>query len=334
MNSEPKRRRRIGTGVALLIGLFMSQAIRMARADDDSQAIRDAYEKACSELLNGQANTGVKPAIRRVLRVPADAKNATGVALRQVELDRLIATYPQLAEQIQNVAAAYAACERIEDQLGDKPGPLGVLNAPNALDFRIAARVGDMNAEDEQAYRDALKEHGPDAGGDKPWRWFEVDNVTQYFPADPARHKQQTELLKQDPVKFFTSYGLVGQQHGDAYYLLLANTDAQTLLAGKGDWRLVEVFRGVAFDGTLNIQFGFDDTGAAAMGKLTGNNIHKPLAMLLDGRIITSPPPTIQSRISDSGQITGRFSDAELAYMIHAIQTGMVNRPTRAGPRN
>ncbi len=50
------------------------------------------------------------------------------------------------------------------------------------------------------------------------------------------------------------------------------------------------------------VNFTLDREGGQIFGRLTGPNIGKPLAILLDGRVESAP--TIQSRIRDKGQIT------------------------------
>ena len=51
------------------------------------------------------------------------------------------------------------------------------------------------------------------------------------------------------------------------------------------------------------VSFTLNREGARKMGDLTGQNLGRPLAIVLDEQIRSAP--TIQGRISDSGQITG-----------------------------
>lgn len=57
-----------------------------------------------------------------------------------------------------------------------------------------------------------------------------------------------------------------------------------------------------------------------AFGNFTGGNVGKRMAIVLDGRIVTAP--TLQSRISDSGQITGIASLAEASDIAVVLRTG------------
>ena len=59
---------------------------------------------------------------------------------------------------------------------------------------------------------------------------------------------------------------------------------------------------------------------AGKFGDFTGNNIGRRMAIVLDGKIITAP--TLQSRISDSGQITGINSLEEASNIALVLRSG------------
>lgn len=59
---------------------------------------------------------------------------------------------------------------------------------------------------------------------------------------------------------------------------------------------------------------------AQAFGSFTGGNVGRRMAIVLDGRIITAP--TLQSRISDSGQITGIGTLEEASDIAVVLRTG------------
>ncbi len=77
------------------------------------------------------------------------------------------------------------------------------------------------------------------------------------------------------------------------------------------------------------VEFNLDREGGQIFGRVTGPNIGKPLAILLDGRVESAP--TIQSKIRDQGQITlsgqATFFDAkDLATILRA---GALPAPVR-----
>ncbi len=68
------------------------------------------------------------------------------------------------------------------------------------------------------------------------------------------------------------------------------------------------------------VQFSFTPQGAEAFGELTGNNIGRPLAIVLDGGVVSAP--TINSRISDEGIIEGDFSQQEVQDLSTVLKSG------------
>jgi len=67
------------------------------------------------------------------------------------------------------------------------------------------------------------------------------------------------------------------------------------------------------------VDFQLDSRGAKAFQRVTSENIGKPFAIVLDGKVISAP--VIQSEIRDQGQITGNFtaqSAADLALLLNA----------------
>jgi preprotein translocase subunit SecD len=68
------------------------------------------------------------------------------------------------------------------------------------------------------------------------------------------------------------------------------------------------------------VNFALNTVGARKFGKVTGDNIGRPFAIVLDGQVVSAP--VIQSQIFGSGQITGDFTVAEtneLALILRII---------------
>jgi len=70
------------------------------------------------------------------------------------------------------------------------------------------------------------------------------------------------------------------------------------------------------------IEVHFDAPGSQKLQMLTRNNLHRRLAMVLDGEAISAP--TIQSEISSVCQITGNFTERE-AKLLAALLSGGSN---------
>ncbi|HWG83915.1 MAG TPA: protein translocase subunit SecD [Deinococcales bacterium] len=77
-----------------------------------------------------------------------------------------------------------------------------------------------------------------------------------------------------------------------------------------------------AFDqfGRPQVNMTFNAAGAQKMGNLTGNNINKRMAIVLDDRVITAP--TIQGRINDQGQITSIGTVEEATQIALVLRSG------------
>jgi preprotein translocase subunit SecD len=68
------------------------------------------------------------------------------------------------------------------------------------------------------------------------------------------------------------------------------------------------------------VDFTLAADGARRFGEFTGNNIGQRMAVVLDGRIQTVA--TIQSRITDSGRIMGRFSQQRASDLALVLRAG------------
>jgi preprotein translocase subunit SecD len=68
------------------------------------------------------------------------------------------------------------------------------------------------------------------------------------------------------------------------------------------------------------VSFSFNQDGARRFGDFTQANINRQLAIILDNRVFTAP--TIQSRISDEGRITGNFTQQEAQDLSLILRSG------------
>jgi preprotein translocase subunit SecD len=69
-----------------------------------------------------------------------------------------------------------------------------------------------------------------------------------------------------------------------------------------------------------DVQFSLNPQGAEKFKRETGRNVGRRLAIILDGSVASAP--TIQSQISDSGVITGRFSTQEADELAKVLRAG------------
>ena len=79
--------------------------------------------------------------------------------------------------------------------------------------------------------------------------------------------------------------------------------------------------------GYPEVSFSFNAEGAKKFGQLTGANIDKELAIVLDNTIQSAP--RIQSRISKEGRITGTFTLEEARQLTIVLKAGALPAPVR-----
>jgi preprotein translocase subunit SecD len=73
------------------------------------------------------------------------------------------------------------------------------------------------------------------------------------------------------------------------------------------------------------VSFSFKPEGATRFGELTGKNVGKRLAIVLDG--VVKSAPVIQERISSQGRITGQFSVDEAKDLALVLRSGALQVP-------
>jgi SecD/SecF fusion protein len=79
------------------------------------------------------------------------------------------------------------------------------------------------------------------------------------------------------------------------------------------------------------IHFAMTTDGSYKMGYLTQNNLKRKLAIVFDNNLLSAP--VIQSKIQESGQITGRFTQEEVDFIVGILKSGsmpvvMMKNPT------
>jgi len=79
--------------------------------------------------------------------------------------------------------------------------------------------------------------------------------------------------------------------------------------------------------GMPEVSFRLNKEGAREFSRLTGANIGRRLAIVLDGKVQSAPE--IQSRISDSGRITGRFTREQSNDLAIVLRAGSLPAPIR-----
>ncbi len=123
-------------------------------------------------------------------------------------------------------------------------------------------------------------------------------------------------LLPPDSMLLRESPGARRNREGEPAWYIVSRTSAVT---GR-DLRTARAEINPESPGTFQISFSLSRDGAARFGPFTEGNIGQLLAVVLDNRI--QSVATIQSRIEDSGRITGQFALEEARDLAVDLRSG------------
>ncbi len=112
-----------------------------------------------------------------------------------------------------------------------------------------------------------------------------------------------------------TDNGMVNPQTGQPF---------QTVMTGKG---LQSAAARLATGGQWDIAFELTPEGAADFGPFTGDHTGEPLAIVLDGVVLSAP--RINSRLDTGGVITGNFTEVEAKQLALQLRSGALPIPLR-----
>ena len=291
-------------------------------------------ELALETQMDGVAGKGLSES--RLLRVlaldntPRPVRLATGgVELqdngnpkmgpsdRERGLQAIRNEFPSSAKDLDTTLLAFAEYDAIRTSLDDPEDLKRLFRGAGVLDFRIAMSNRTPEGVNPDQMRKELAERGPAASSSALAAWFPINDPKQWGET-PA----QIDALISDPATYFANRDLIGASYDGKPYLLLA-TSAEKILTHSGSghsWSLERASRSIDELGRTSIAFRLDTTGGQEMGRLTGPNIGRAMAIVLDGQVYTAP--NLQSRIGGSGQITGSFDEEEIKYLIRVLSAG------------
>lgn len=249
----------------------------------------------------------------RPVRDAASGKEIPGPSVREEAIARMKESFPVLASDIDEAVELYDAYRSRARGYDDPKDLIALLRGAGVLSFRIAAQPSDPVP--FQQLRDELRERGPSGTRSQDVRWFPIDNPESWADSD-----RMLEFLRADPAGFFSSRGYVAEEFDGAVYILLYQTPDRSLSETSGPWELTGATRTLDRRGRPAVAFRLDVSGARLFAQLTGGNLQRQMAIVLDDRVFSAP--TIQSRISDSGEITGNFSASDIEYLLKVLNAG------------
>ena len=288
-------------------------AARKARAAKDAAAEAAALIKY-DELKSKPGETNLsaeqlEATLPLPTAAPNDARAAAQNKQRQQQFEQLkarFAAFPERLEAIEAYRKAYGDFNAVRQQLDDASDLKRLLKGAGVLEFHILAvpPIGggksNIGLDEYQQWVDRLQKDGPRTRAGDRLRWFEVHNPEQFK-------------------------GHMTHPYGGVPYVLGWITPEKSLdnREGRARWKLERAFRTTGQFNEAVVGFAFDAQGGQYFGELTGNNLQEPLAIVLDGRVISAP--NINSRITDSGIIEGGqngFDMKELNYLVTTLAAG------------
>jgi len=250
-------------------------------------------------------------------------------SLRAQAIEELKTSNPSLADQIDKVFVVYADLEKIKGPLDDPEDLKALLRGSGILEFRIAAST--QLPLDPAEYFTRLADNGPTAEPNAPYVWRKIRDLEQWL-SDNDLGTSDVEAMSDEQVRsyFQTSQGLYGARFGEDYYLLLGNTSDTSVTQRDKGWAVAGVTRGQAPNGFPAVNFNLNPIGANALKRVTAPNIGQPMAILLDGNVLTAP--RVNSALSKTVQVTGDFSTADVTYLIRSMKAGSLDATLSDNP--
>jgi hypothetical protein len=194
-----------------------------------------------------------------------------------------------------SMAASAIAAEQGSKVIPDHNQQPAEANSVGKMEFRIAPRQDTLANNIAEKCINALVEKGPQAASSDEFTWFQAREGIQ-IP------------------------DLISEKYQGRTYVLLANKEPYIILPSQG-WGLQKVYSTTGPMGRPAVGFDLDDNGSKLFYNLTKANINKPLAIIVDNKVLSVP--YIKSAISKSGIIESRFTKEEVSKLADALQKGM-----------
>ena len=225
---------------------------------------------------------------------------------RARRIDALLSKYadfPARVQAIKQYQNSFGEIEKAKNSLDDAADLKRLLRGSGVLEFHIS--VDDLQATEAQAMIQRLKTEGPAPRAGDTMRWYLVDNPEEFG-------KRATFTIDGDPAHHYAlAWAIPGKQ-------LVHN------VPGQPDWSLVDASpERDTSNGDNIVRFEFDNNGAHYFSELTRNNVNRPLAIILDNKMISAP--NIHQEIGAVGTIsggTGGFSKTEQDYLSSTLKAG------------
>ncbi len=222
---------------------------------------------------------------------------------RAEEIASLKDRFPDRADQIDRLVAAYDEYRPFRGRLDDPMDLRRMLRGAGILGFRIVPQAGraELSAAEIQRYQEALTEKGPESASDSRYVWIEIEK----------------------PEEWSVRNSIIGK-FGEKFYVLTSDMPDETMLhhpEGR-DWKLENAYQTTDERAMRAIGFTLDIKGGNLFYNITSKNPGRPLAIVLDDLAISAPEINPDRPIRDRGIITGSFTETQVKDMVDKLNAG------------
>jgi SecD/SecF fusion protein len=271
------------------------------------------WSKVVNQLTDPDKNAKYKEAIRSIdqLNLSEDQLDiCLGLPIkspdRRGKIAKLKTDFPDRVNEIDNVVAAFNEYHPFRGRLDDPKDLQRMLKGAGILEFRVLPTQGHPSIDMDQmaGYVEQLTEKGPKYASDTQYVWCEIENITEWNVVDKDKRPS------------------IAAQFGDKYYVLAGNKTNEAMLhrPGERNWKLERANPTTDNMGRRAIGFTLDGIGGKLFANVTGENVGRPLCILLDSIAISAP--SISEMIRGRGVITGSFTQTQVEDMVNKLNAG------------
>ncbi|MBK8271242.1 MAG: protein translocase subunit SecD [Planctomycetes bacterium] len=182
------------------------------------------------------------------------------------------------------------------------------------------------------SYRDSIKKRGPrPLPGEQSYQWFEIEDVKDFLN---LKTREDVSSLEKNFENKKNTYGVVIERFGDKYYVLSHIGEGYTMThakkEGESDWSLLSAQSERDEQGGPAIGFRLDTIGGSKFGPLTRQHRGQQLAIFIDDQCVSHA--RINSPITTSGIIQGRFTPQEVNDMVKKLNAGSLPQKLKDPP--
>lgn len=273
----------------------------------------DEWSKVVNQLTDPDKNSEYSNALMAIDKLNLSEDQLNNCLEKPVKskdriklIEELKTDFPDRANEIKKTIAAYDEYRPFRGRLDDPKDLQRMLKGAGILEWRILPTRNhpEVDMDLMSSYVERLKEKGPGYASDNNYIWCEIENFDEWRSADADKNPT-----------------IMGQ-FGDKFYVLASNKPNETMLHNPNEkqWKLEKSNPTSDSMGRRAIGFLLDQKGGILFSNITGNNIGKPLCIMLDGIAISAP--SIESRISRQGIITGSFTQTQVEDMVNKLNAG------------